>query len=90
LEYSLAYGSLHPKLLILDTPRQDELDFTIFGQIFAYWNRLAHYGKPFQIITTGSEFPPNSGYVLDEFHNQKASNDYSEPDKFSVYPIRLE
>jgi hypothetical protein len=90
LEYSLAYGSPHPKLLILDTPRQDELDLTIFAQIFAYWNSLTNYGKPFQIITTGSEFPPNSGHILGEFHNQKASKDYFLPDKFSVYPINLE
>jgi hypothetical protein len=90
LEYSLLYGSIFPKLLILDTPHQDDLDMTIFAKILAYWNTLSHYKKPFQIIVTGSEFPPNSGRILGEFHNREASDDKSRPNKFSVYPIKLD
>lgn len=83
-------GSIFPKLLILDTPHQDDLDMTIFSKILAYWNTLSRYNKPFQIIITGSEFPPNAGRILGEFHNQQASNDKSKSDKFSVHPIKLE
>lgn len=89
LEYSLKYGSYHPKLLILDTPRQDELDISVFSKILNYWNDLSRYNKPFQIIICGSEFPPNSGRIIDEFHNRQASGDQSKPDKFSVKPINL-
>lgn len=89
LEYSLQFGSYHPRLLLLDTPRQDELDMTIFSKILNYWNQLSSYSKPYQIILTGSEFPANAGRIIAEFHNQQASGDTSKPDKFSVYPIKL-
>ena len=90
LEYSLKYGSYHPKLLILDTPRQDELDMSVFSKILNYWSGLSHYGKPFQIIIAGSEFPPNAGRIIEQFHNRQASGDYSKPDNFSVKPIKLQ
>lgn len=89
LEYSLKFGSCHPKLLLLDTPRQEELDMSIFSKILSYWNALSHYNKDFQIIITGSEFPPHSERIIAEFHNRQASGDSSRPDKFSVYPIKL-
>jgi len=89
LEYSLKFGSYHPKLLLLDTPHQDELDMSVFGKLLNYWDRLSVYNKPFQIIITGSEFPANVGRIIAEFHNGQASGDHSKPDKFSVYPIKL-
>jgi hypothetical protein len=84
LEYSLKYGAVFPKILILDTPRQDELDMTVFTKIIEYWNGLARYKKPYQIIITGAEFPENCNCIIDEFHNQKISGNYSKPDRFSI------
>ncbi len=84
LEYGLKYGSNHPKLLILDTPRQDELDMNIFSKIIDYWKGLSRYNKTYQIIITGSEFPQNCGCIIDEFHNPIESEDSSKPAKFSV------
>ncbi len=84
LEYSLKYSSPYPKLLILDTPRQDELDMTVFSKIIAYWKNLSSYKKPYQIIIAGSEFPSNCDCILDDYHNQEESDDYSKPNRFSV------
>jgi hypothetical protein len=83
VEFSLKYGSFHPRLLLLDTPRQDELDFTIFSKILEYWIDLKHYGKPYQIVITGAEFPITIKTIA-EFHNPVASEDYSKPEKYSV------
>lgn len=84
LEYSLKYESNHPKLLILDTPRQEELDMTIFLKIIEYWKDLSRYNKIYQIIITGSEFPQDCGCILASFHNPIESGDTSKPAKFSV------
>jgi hypothetical protein len=83
LEFGLQYGSLHPKLLLLDTPRQEELDFPIFTNIIEYWESLHKYDNPYQIIVTGSEFPINTA-VIDEFYNPETSGDHSKAAKFSV------
>jgi hypothetical protein len=90
IEYSLKYGSYHPRLLMLDTPRQDELDLSVFAKILNYWASLSSYNKPYQIIITGSEFPTNNGRLIAEFHNQQASGNKSKSDSFSVYPITLQ
>ena len=88
LEYSLKYGSPHPKLLILDTPREEELDMVIFEKVLSRWINLKNYNKKYQIIITGNEFPPEnkeiSNCIITTLHNQKESGDTSKVDKFSI------
>lgn len=88
LEYSLLHGTPYPKLLLFDTPRQEELDMTIFTELLTYWVDLSHHNKPYQIIITGGEFPSKEQRVLnciiDKFHNQQESGDTSKPNRFSI------
>lgn len=87
LEFALKYGGKHPKLLMLDTPRQDELDMSVFANILNYWDGLKKYKKEYQIIITGSEFPeasPIKELIIEKFHSQESSGDMSKPDRFSI------